>query len=110
MFRVKNGLSQGRKSFIKTELIRKYGPVCYICNRKLTYITIDHFDNEDKDGYNDINNLRLCCDKCNNTKSIFENILNGRELSDRLISKLCGAYSYFNNVVKEKYVHSDRSS
>lgn len=63
----------------KQKLIKKYGKYCYLCNVELTTsnpndkiretdMTIDHVKPISKGGKSNIENLRLCCHKCNSNK------------------------------------------
>lgn len=59
-----------RKEFAK-ELLRKHGPYCAICGKRLkkNEITIDHIIPLSKGGADIIQNMQLACLPCNSRKS-----------------------------------------
>lgn len=66
---------------IKKKLYEKQNGICYICGRKTTlnkndknkdtYATVDHIVPLSKNGTNDIENMAIACDICNNLKGSF---------------------------------------
>ena len=56
--------------FTKTEIIRRDGLNCYLCNKLLTYATatIDHVIPLSKGGFHCPNNVKIACLKCNQKK------------------------------------------
>ncbi len=109
MAKVKHGIPSSQKPLIKRQLVLRDGCHCYICHEPLILVkaTIDHMNNDNTDDYNELHNLRLCCEKCNSQKSLFECIIKGNKLiPDKTIIKMCQGYSYFNHIVKARHVFS----
>lgn len=109
MAKVKHGITSSQKPEIRRQLALRDGCHCYICHEPLILVkaTIDHVNNDNTEEYNELHNLRLCCEKCNGQKSLFESLIKGNKpIPDKSIKKMCEGYSYFNHVVKAKHVLS----
>jgi len=54
---------------MKKAVKKRYGAKCYICGNKEEKLTLDHFQPVSKGGKDTVDNLRLCCTKCNREKA-----------------------------------------
>jgi len=63
-------MSQKRKNAKKTSLIKDYGACCWWCETYLPAknLTLDHLKPSSKGGSNSLENLRLACFPCNNSR------------------------------------------
>lgn len=63
-------MSQKQKSAKKTCLLKDYGSCCWWCETRLPArkLTLDHLKPKSKGGSNALENLRLACFPCNNSR------------------------------------------
>ncbi|WP_448572860.1 HNH endonuclease [Trichothermofontia sp.] len=64
------GMSPKQKRSKKDQLIREYGSCCWWCRKQLPAdtLTLDHLKPKSKGGSNSLENLRLSCFQCNNSR------------------------------------------
>lgn len=63
-------MSQKQKKAKKTYLLKDYGSCCWWCETRLPVkkLTLDHLRPKSKGGSNALENLRLACFPCNNSR------------------------------------------
>jgi 5-methylcytosine-specific restriction endonuclease McrA len=63
-------MSPKQKKIKKNQLLLEYGSCCYWCRKEfpMEKLTIDHLKPKSKGGSNNLENLRLACFECNNSR------------------------------------------
>ncbi|MEC4815649.1 MAG: HNH endonuclease signature motif containing protein [Scytonema sp. PMC 1069.18] len=59
-----------QKQSKKSQLLQEYGSCCWWCSRHLpsNQLTLDHLKPKSRGGSNSLENLRLACFPCNNSR------------------------------------------
>ncbi len=89
----------------RKRVYNKYKCRCYICRELICFdeMTVDHIIPVFQGGPSTITNLACCCHPCNNKKSVIENYIASRQpLTDKLLSRITEAYSYYKSIVERR--------